>query len=134
MFFLGNPDPYCLVVSGPASCGLTPLAGHQALTGKGDNEHGQSNRQWDSARQLVATIGNGNRKPRLASITAPTLVIHGAQDPLIPLEGGKDTAKSIPGADLLIIEGMGHSLPRAAWPQIVEAIIAHTRRASGWEI
>ena len=83
------------------------------------------------ARQLVATIANGNRKPRLASITAPALVIHGAQDPLIPMEGGKDTAKAIPGADLLIIEGMGHCLPRAAWPQIVEAIAAHARKALG---
>lgn len=83
------------------------------------------------ARQLVATIANGNRKSRLASITAPVLVIHGAQDPLIPMEGGKDTAKAIPGADLLIIEGMGHCLPRAAWPQIVEAIAAHARKASG---
>lgn len=82
------------------------------------------------ARQLVATIANGNRKPHLAAIKAPVLVIHGADDPLIPMEGGKDTAKAIPGADLLIIEGMGHSLPRAAWPQIVEAISTHTRKAS----
>jgi pimeloyl-ACP methyl ester carboxylesterase len=81
------------------------------------------------ARQLVATIANGNRKPRLASVTAPTLVIHGAEDPLIPWEGGKDTARSIPGAELLIIEGMGHCLPRAAWPKIVAAIAEHTSRA-----
>ena len=91
----------------------------------------RSNYPQGVARQLVATIANGNRKPRLASITAPALVIHGAQDPLIPMEGGKDTAKAIPGADLLIIEGMGHCLPRAAWPQIVEAIAAHARKALG---
>lgn len=93
----------------------------------------RANYPQGTARQLVATIGNGNRKPRLAFITAPTLVIHGSQDPLIPWEGGKDTAESIPGADLLIIEGMGHSLPRAAWPEIVAAIIDHTRKAAGRE-
>jgi len=73
-------------------------------------------------RQLVAIITNGNRKPKLASINVPTLVIHGADDPLVPVEGGKDTAEAIPDAKLLIIDGMGHSLPPETWPQIVEAI------------
>ncbi len=90
----------------------------------------RSNYPQGVARQLVATIANGNRKPRLASITAPTLVIHGAEDPLIPFAGGMDTAKAIPGADLLKIEGMGHCLPRAAWPQIVGAIATLTNRVS----
>lgn len=80
------------------------------------------------ARQLAATLTNGNRKPRLAAVKAPTLVIHGSADPLIPVEGGIDTAEAIPGAELLIIEGMGHCLPRAAWPQIVEAVGNHTRK------
>ncbi|MBI4763888.1 MAG: alpha/beta hydrolase [Deltaproteobacteria bacterium] len=90
----------------------------------------RSNYPQGVARQLVATISNGNRKPRLTSITAPTLVIHGAADPLIPFEGGRDTAEAIPGAVLLKIEGMGHCLPRAAWPQIVEAIAVLTKKAS----
>ena len=80
-------------------------------------------------RQLVATIAHGNRKPRLGSITASTLVIHGAEDPLIPVEAGKDTAEAIPGAELLIIDGMGHSLPRQVWPQVIEAIKEHTGKA-----
>ena len=80
-------------------------------------------------RQLVATIAHGNRRPRLGSITAPTLVIHGAEDPLIPVEAGKDTAEAIPGAELLIIDGMGHSLPRQVWPQVIEAIKEHTGKA-----
>jgi pimeloyl-ACP methyl ester carboxylesterase len=92
------------------------------------NSYDRANYPQGVARQLVATIANGNRRPRLASITAPTLVIHGAEDPLIPMEGGKDTAQAISGANLLIIEGMGHCLPRAAWPQIVGAIAAHTSR------
>ena len=82
------------------------------------------------ARQLMAIMANGNRKPRLASVTAPTLVIHGAEDPLVPVEGGKDTAEAIPGATLLIIDKMGHSLPKEAWPQIIEAISTHTGKIS----
>ena len=78
-----------------------------------------------SARQMAAIVANGNRKPLLAGITAPTLVIHGSEDPLLPLEDGLDTADSIPGAEMLIIEGMGHGLPVGAWPQIIEAIAGH---------
>lgn len=83
------------------------------------------------ARQLVAILTQGNRKPGLASVKVPTLVIHGTADPLVPVEGGKDTAKAIPGAQLMLIEGMGHDLPHGgAWPRIVEAITAHTLKAT----
>ncbi len=83
------------------------------------------------ARQLVAILAQGNRKSALASLKAPTLVIHGIQDPLVSVEGGKDTAKAIPGAQLMLIEGMGHDLPHSgAWPRIVEAIAAHTLKAT----
>ena len=82
------------------------------------------------ARQYVAVLTHGNRKPALASVTAPTLVVHGEDDPLVPVEGGKDTAEAIPGAELLIIEGMGHDLPHGgAWPRIIDAISAHTKKA-----
>ena len=81
------------------------------------------------ARQLAAILAHGNRKPRLADVTAPTLVIHGAADPLVPLEGGRDTAAAIPGAELLVIEGMGHDLPPEVWPRLVAAISSHTERA-----
>lgn len=81
-------------------------------------------------RQFTAILANGNRKPRLSAVTAPTLVIHGDEDPLIPVEGGRDIAEAIPNAELLIIQGMGHSLPRAVWPQIVDAIAAHTTKMS----
>jgi len=80
-------------------------------------------------RQLVAIRVNGNRKPKLASINVPTLVIHGADDPLVPVEGGKDTAEAIPDAKLLIIDGMGHSLPPETWPQIVESITENANKA-----
>jgi pimeloyl-ACP methyl ester carboxylesterase len=80
------------------------------------------------ARQLAAILAHGNRTPHLARVTAPTLVIHGAADPLVPLAGGRDTAAAIPGATLLVIDGMGHDLPPGAWPRIVGAIAAHTER------
>ena len=80
-----------------------------------------------AARQLLAVLASGNRRPALAELTLPTLVIHGDADPLVSVEQGRDTAQAVPGADLLIIEGMGHSLPPQAWPRIVAAIVTHTR-------
>ncbi|MCF8184535.1 MAG: alpha/beta hydrolase, partial [Polynucleobacter sp.] len=60
------------------------------------------------ARQLLAIIASGDRRKLLRTISAPTLVIHGAEDPLVPVAAGRDTAKNIPGASLLVIDGMGH--------------------------
>jgi pimeloyl-ACP methyl ester carboxylesterase len=74
------------------------------------------------ARQLAAILATGDRTPALRHITAPTLVIHGADDVLVRPSGGRATAKAIPGATLLEIPGMGHELPREAWPQIIGAI------------
>jgi pimeloyl-ACP methyl ester carboxylesterase len=76
-------------------------------------------------RQLAAIIGSGSRKDALKSVTVPTLVIHGDADPLVPVEGGIDTADTISGAELLIIKGMGHNLPPVIWPQVVAAIVSH---------
>src|SRR5947199_7342780 len=73
-------------------------------------------------RQLRAILASGNRKERLRAVKAPTLVIHGTVDPLVRPEGGKDTAASIPGAKLLMIEGMGHAIPIPTWPQSIDAI------------
>jgi pimeloyl-ACP methyl ester carboxylesterase len=81
-----------------------------------------------SGRQLAAIIASGNRTGELARINAPTLVIHGSADPLVAPSGGRATARAIPGAELLMIEGMGHDLPRAAWPQLIDAIAAHALR------
>jgi pimeloyl-ACP methyl ester carboxylesterase len=80
-------------------------------------------------RQLAAIIASGNRTAELARIAAPTLVIHGSADPLVAPSGGRATARAIPGAELLMIEGMGHDLPRAAWPQLLDAIASHALRA-----
>src|SRR5882724_2657871 len=81
------------------------------------------------ARQLVAILASGSRREALAAVAVPTLVIHGRDDPLIPVEAGLDTARAVRGAELLAIDGMGHDLPRAVWPPIVEHISALTARA-----
>ena len=77
------------------------------------------------ARQLAAILASGSRKQQLASLRAPTLVIHGAADPLVPVECGIDVAETVPGAKLVVIEGMGHALPISMWPRIVDAIAEH---------
>ena len=81
-------------------------------------------------RQFRAILASGSRKQRLASVKAPTLVIHGTVDPLVRPEAGKDTAASIPGAKLLMIEGMGHALPIPMWPEIIDAIDKHAHGAT----
>jgi pimeloyl-ACP methyl ester carboxylesterase len=81
-------------------------------------------------RQLRAVLASGSRKERLRAVNAPTLVIHGTVDPLVRPEGGKDTAASIRGAKLLMIEGMGHALPIPMWPQIIDAIDKHAHGAA----
>jgi pimeloyl-ACP methyl ester carboxylesterase len=80
-------------------------------------------------RQLAAIIAAGDRTPELRRITAPTLVIHGTADRLVSPSGGRATSRAIPGADLVMIPGMGHDLPRAAWPTLLDAIAEHALRA-----
>jgi pimeloyl-ACP methyl ester carboxylesterase len=81
-------------------------------------------------RQLGAILKSGDRTRALRRIKAPTVVIHGSVDKMIRPSGGRATAKAIPGARLLVIEGMGHDLPRGAWPQIIDAIADNARGAS----
>jgi pimeloyl-ACP methyl ester carboxylesterase len=82
------------------------------------------------SRQLAAILASGNRTAELHRITAPTVVIHGTQDRLVNKSGGRATARAIPGARLVTIEGMGHDLPRGAWPQIIDAIISNAARTA----
>lgn len=82
-----------------------------------------------AARQLVAIIAQNNRRPALEALSTPTLVIHGADDPLVRVECGRNTAAAIPDAKLMIIDGMGHDLPHGgAWPQIIDAIGDHMHK------
>jgi pimeloyl-ACP methyl ester carboxylesterase len=86
-----------------------------------------------AARQLSAVLAQENRKAALAEVSSPALVIHGTDDILVPVDCGRDTAEAIPGAQLLLIEGLGHDLPQKGgpWPRIVAAIAAHTHKAAG---
>jgi len=79
------------------------------------------------ARQMAAIVADGDRRAMLKSIKAPTLVIHGEADPLVPIAGGRDTAENIPGAQLLTIPGMGHDLPLALVDTLADAIAGHAK-------
>jgi pimeloyl-ACP methyl ester carboxylesterase len=89
---------------------------------RGDNPAGV-------ARQLHATTTAGDRTRRLREIAAPTVVIHGDRDPLIRPANGRLIARTIPGAELVILPGMGHDLPQPLWERIVGAIDANAGRA-----
>ncbi len=80
-------------------------------------------------RQLLAVYASGSRKKTLPGVTAPTLVIHGADDPLVSLAAGEDTAASIPGARLVVLPRMGHALPVETWPRILDEIAALTGKS-----
>jgi pimeloyl-ACP methyl ester carboxylesterase len=82
------------------------------------------------ARQLCAIVASGDWRPSLAKLEVPTLVVHGGADPLIRPSWGRATAEAIPGAELLIVDGMGHDLPLGAWDTLVEAIVANTAKAA----
>ena len=116
----------------------------QAITGSPDyptsdaelrDRAGQAfDRNFDPAggtRQFAAALTSPDRTAGLAELQVPTLVIHGADDPLIQVSGGHATAAAIPDAELLVIDGMGHDLPSQLWPQVVERISTHIARADG---
>jgi pimeloyl-ACP methyl ester carboxylesterase len=81
------------------------------------------------ARQYAAVLASGDRRASVAKVRCPTVVLHGADDPLVPVDGGEDTAKVIPGAELRIIPGMGHDLPAALIPTLLDAIEAAAARS-----
>jgi pimeloyl-ACP methyl ester carboxylesterase len=81
------------------------------------------------SRQTAAILASGSRVPLLPRIVAPTLIIHGAEDTLVPVAAAPELAKHIPGARLEIIPGMGHDLPAALIPRLVDLILPHLRRA-----
>lgn len=79
-------------------------------------------------RQLLALLASGDRSWQLTRIQTPTLVIHGTEDPLLPMEAGQETANLIPNAQFVAIEGMGHQLPQALIGQIATLITNHCHR------
>lgn len=81
-------------------------------------------------RQLVAIMADGSREDRLAKVLAPTLVIHGAADPLVPLAASKDIAARVPGARLEIIAEMAHDLPPSQTGRMIDLIAGHAQSAA----
>jgi pimeloyl-ACP methyl ester carboxylesterase len=81
-------------------------------------------------RQLAAIAASPDRTEALATLKLPTLVIHGEQDPLINVSGGRATAAAVPGAELIVIPGMGHDLPEPLWPKLADAIAANAAKAA----
>jgi len=80
------------------------------------------------ARQMAATAVPGNVKPYISSISAPTLVIHGKEDPFYSIDAAEEIASTIPSAELLLIDGMAHSFPRKILQQIIDVIVSHCRK------
>jgi pimeloyl-ACP methyl ester carboxylesterase len=98
-----------------------------------------ANRSYDrdqspgTPRQLAAVIDAGDRTATVRKIKAPTLVIHGTKDRMVAPSGGVATAKAIPGARLVLIDGMGHDLPRGAWQRIIDGIERTAARATEYQ-
>ena len=110
--------------------------GSPAYPGRGDRIADKAARAFDRAfdpqgvaRQLAAAMTAPDRTEDLRRLRLPSLVIHGAEDPLIAVSGGQATAEAIPGAELVVIDGMGHDLPRPLWPTVAERIAALVTRA-----
>jgi pimeloyl-ACP methyl ester carboxylesterase len=99
------------------------------LRAKVERSYDRSSYRKGLARQTLAIIASGSRVPLLKRIEAPTLVIHGQDDPLVPVAAGHDLAHHIPGARLSIIPGMGHDLPPALLPTFTQLIVQHAQEA-----
>jgi len=81
-------------------------------------------------RQFVAILAARSRIPALRNVKVPTLVIHGVDDPLVPLENGRLVAAAVPGARIIELEGTGHNLPQQHWAKVADAIAETARRAA----
>jgi pimeloyl-ACP methyl ester carboxylesterase len=80
------------------------------------------------ARQMIAILASGSRAEALTSLSVPTMVLHGDADPLVDVSGGRRTAELVPGAELRILEGMGHDMPPSYWDQLVRGLLDNVAR------
>ncbi len=101
----------------------------QAFRSRLEASVGRAWRPAGTARQLVAVAADGDRTPMLRHITAPTAIIHGRADPLVPPACGEDLAHRIAGATIDLVPGMGHDLPDALLPRFADTLAANARRA-----
>lgn len=100
------------------------------LRAKVERSYDRSSYRHGLARQTLAIIASGSRVPLLRRIAAPTLILHGEDDPLVPIACAHDLAQHIPGARLEVIQGMGHDLPPALLPEFARMILAHARASA----
>jgi pimeloyl-ACP methyl ester carboxylesterase len=84
-----------------------------------------------TGRQFAAILAAGDRTRTLGEVRVPTLVVHGQEDKVIGVSGGKATAAAIPGARLLVVPGLGHELPPGFWPVLADALVENANRADG---
>jgi pimeloyl-ACP methyl ester carboxylesterase len=137
MAALQAPPPQTAAEAGEAAIRAAKVIGSTGfpldeddLRARGVAAFERSRRPMGFLRQLAAILASGDRTERLRSVRVPTLVIHGAADTLLNVSGGEATAAAIPDARLQIVPGMGHDLPRGAWPEIIDAIADNAARAS----
>ena len=116
---------------------VSRMIGSPAYPATADDERSLAEETYDRGvnpagvvRQMQAILAQPNRAKALASVRVPTLVIHGAADKMVHVSGGRATARAIPEAELDIIDGMGHDLPRELWPRIIDGIERTARRAA----
>jgi len=126
-------DEESIVAHGVRSAGVVGSPAYpvdpQVLAERVRSDFRRSHAPTGFARQMAAITADGDRRERLKRIAAPTVVIHGAADPLVPVQGGRDTAAAIPGARLKEVAGMGHDLPEALIPEILDAFEEVARAA-----
>jgi pimeloyl-ACP methyl ester carboxylesterase len=103
--------------------------GDEEMLQRATAKYDRSNRPQGRLRQIAAVAAAADRTKALREVTMPTVVIHGDADPLVNVSGGRATAAAIPGAELVIIPGMAHDLPRALWPAFIEAIVGNIGKA-----
>jgi pimeloyl-ACP methyl ester carboxylesterase len=117
--------PHLPPPTGAAEDNLLNLAGGTAEVSREDMMRARGFHPESMTRQLMAIFKTGDRTEEVATITRPTLVIHGSEDPLIPPEHGVHTAEQIAGSKFVLIEGMEHSLPETVQPRIVGLLAEH---------
>jgi pimeloyl-ACP methyl ester carboxylesterase len=114
-------------VRGATVCGSPGLYDEDELRATAAQAWDRGYNPAGTARQLAAILASGSRSAALAEVDLPALVIHGAADTLIHPSGGERTAEVIPDAKLVVIDGMGHDLPRSLWPRVTDLLADHAR-------
>jgi pimeloyl-ACP methyl ester carboxylesterase len=105
-----------------------PVSDEERLA-RAATKYDRSYRPAGRFRQIAAIAASPDRTGGLRDVTVPAVVIHGEADPLVGVSGGRATAAAIPAAELLVIPGMGHDLPRGAWLEVIDAIVVNTAKA-----